>query len=287
MTAVAFVAHREITAAHDLARDTISWLRSEGHDAWIPAGEARALELADLSAERPTATADLVVCLGGDGTMLHAVKLIDGAAVPVLGVNFGRLGYLTEVEVDQIRDALRRFAMGERDGGWTLDRRMMLTAVVLGDGDRVDESWRALNEAVVEKRASGHTVHLRLRIDGDPFTSYAADGMIVSTPTGSTAYSLSARGPVVSPKHRALLVTPVAPHMLFDRSLVLDPAESVEIEVIGDRDASLAIDGRAVRRLEPGCVVRCRPSSRTANFVRFGEHRYHQVLKAKFGLMDR
>ena len=287
MIAVAFVAHREITAAHDLARDTIGWLRSEGHDAWIPADEARALDLPDLAAERTTANADLVVCLGGDGTMLHAVELIDGESVPLLGVNFGRLGYLTEVEVDQIRDALARFAMGEGDGGWVLDRRMMLTVEIVGDENRVGESWRALNEAVVEKRESGHTVHLRLRIDGDAFTSYAADGMIVSTPTGSTAYSLSARGPVVSPKHRALLVTPVAPHMLFDRSLVLDPAESVEIEVIGDRDASLAIDGRAVCRLEAGSVVRCRPSARTANFVRFGEHRYHQVLKAKFGLMDR
>lgn len=287
MTAVAFVAHREITAAHDLARDTIDWLRSEGHDAWMPAAEARVLDLPDLSGERTTASADLVVCLGGDGTMLHAVKLIDGEPVPLLGVNFGRLGYLTEVEVDQIRDALERFALGQSDGGWTLDRRMMLAVEIVDDDGQVDDSWRALNEAVVEKRESGHTVHLRLRIDGDAFTSYAADGMIVSTPTGSTAYSLSARGPVVSPKHRALLVTPVAPHMLFDRSLVLDPAESVEIEVIGDRDASLAVDGRAVRRLGTGSIVRCRPSSRTANFVRFGEHRYHQVLKVKFGLMDR
>ena len=287
MIAVAFVAHREITAAHDLARDTIDWLRSEGHDAWVPADEARVLGLPDLSAERPTDAADLVVSLGGDGTMLHAVELIDGGPVPLLGVNFGRLGYLTEIEVDEIRDALERFARGERDGGWTLDRRMMLAVDVVDADDRVVESWRALNEAVVEKRESGHTVHLRLRIDGDPFTSYAADGMIVSTPTGSTAYSLSARGPIVSPKHRALLVTPVAPHMLFDRSLVLDPAESVEIEVIDDRDASLAIDGRAVCRLRPGSIVRCRPSDVTANFVRFGEHRYHQVLKAKFGLMDR
>jgi NAD+ kinase len=287
MTAVAFVAHREIAAAHELARDTIEWLRSEGHDAWIPADEARVIGLPDLAAERTTTSAELVVCLGGDGTMLHAVKLIDGGDVPLLGVNFGRLGYLTEIEVDQIRGALERFARGEADGGWTLDRRMMLTVEVVDDGGVPVESWRALNEAVVEKQQSGQTVHLQVRIDGEPFTSYAADGMIVSTPTGSTAYSLSARGPVVSPKHRALLVTPVAPHMLFDRSLVLDPAETVEIEVIGERPASLAIDGRAVCRLAAGSVVRCRPSERTANFVRFGEHHYHQVLKAKFGLMDR
>jgi NAD+ kinase len=148
-------------------------------------------------------------------------------------------------------------------------------------------SWRVLNEAVVEKRESGHTVRLLARIDGSPFTSYAADGLIVSTPTGSTAYSLSARGPVVSPRHRALLLTPVAPHMLFDRSLVLDPTETIEIEVIGHRTASLALDGRPVATLAEGDVVRCVPSACTARFVRFGEWRYHQILKAKFGLTDR
>jgi NAD+ kinase len=126
-----------------------------------------------------------------------------------------------------------------------------------------------------------------VRIDGEPFTSYAADGLIVSTPTGSTAYSLSARGPVVSPKHRALLVTPVAPHMLFDRSLVLDPSEQVEIEVLGERPAAVAVDGRPVQELPPGSVVDCAPSSSTADFVRFRGRHYHQVLKAKFGLTDR
>ncbi|MFP5488753.1 MAG: hypothetical protein ACLGHQ_10660, partial [Acidimicrobiia bacterium] len=108
-----------------------------------------------------------------------------------------------------------------------------------------------------------------------------------STPTGSTAYSLSARGPVVSPKHRALLVTPVAPHMLFDRSLVLDPNEAVEIEVLPGRAASVVIDGRPVCGLDAASRVRCVPATETARFVRFGAHQYHQVLKAKFGLLDR
>ena len=131
-------------------------------------------------------------------------------------------------------------------------------------------------------------MHLLVLIDGEPFTSYAADGLIVSTPTGSTAYSLSARGPVVSPKHRALLVTPVAPHMLFDRSLVLDPTERVEIEVIGRsaRHRSPSTGARW-RALADGDIVRCAPSAATARFVRFGGRHYHQVLKAKFGLTDR
>ena len=128
---------------------------------------------------------------------------------------------------------------------------------------------------------------MAVHLDGAPFTTYAADGLIVATPTGSTAYSMSVRGPIVSPKHRALLLTPVSPHMLFDRSLVLDPDEDVAIEVIGDRDAALSIDGRPVGVLVPGATVTCRAADQVARFVRFGERSFHRILKAKFGLSDR
>lgn len=286
MIKVAIVVHRQ-RAAVALATTAASWLRERGHEAWVPATDGQAVGLEALAADAPASAADLVLSLGGDGTMLRAVNLLDGAPVPLLGVNLGRLGYLTEVEVDQTTSALARFEMGADDGHWHLDERMMLDVAVSRSDAHHSGTWRALNEAVVEKLESGHTVDLLVRIDGEPFTSYAADGLIVSTPTGSTAYSLSARGPVVSPKHRALLVTPVAPHQLFDRSLVLDPSETVEIEVLGDRVASVAVDGRAVCTLEAGAVVRCTPSASTARFVRFGAHHYHQVLKAKFGLLDR
>lgn len=288
MSAVAVVAHHAHGRACELARDAVTWLRGEGHESWVTSG-SNVAELSDLADDRSPATADLALSLGGDGTMLHAVHQLDGAAVPLLGVNLGRLGYLTEVEADpvQMRAAIARFFEGAEAGRWTIDTRMMLDIDVVGaDGAHVGR-WRALNEGVVEKLESGRTVRLLVRIDGEPFTSYAADGLIVSTPTGSTAYSLSARGPIVSPKHAALLVTPVAPHMLFDRSLVLDPSESVEIEVLGDRIASVAVDGRPMCELQEGAVVTCRPSAATARFVRFGEHHYHQVLKAKFGLTDR
>jgi NAD+ kinase len=179
---------------------------------------------------------------------------------------------------------LARFVAGPTAGGWYLDVRMMLSVTASGS---VDQSWRALNEAVVEKHESGHTVRLLARIAGEPFTSYAADGLIVATPTGSTAYALSARGPVVSPRHRALLLTPVSPHMLFDRTLVLEPTETVEIEVASDRLAGLAVDGELVTTLEQGDVVTCCPAAETANFVRLSPHHFHQILKAKFGLADR
>jgi NAD+ kinase len=287
VTNVVIMAHHERADARSLASSTASWLHERGHSAWMLPDDADTSRLPDLAQDRPAAAADLVVCLGGDGTMLRAVRLLDGAPVPLLGVNLGRLGYLTEVEADSITDALERFEQGADAGQWHLDERMMLSVVVTDTDGTERGSWRALNEAVVEKRISGHTVHLLVRIDGEPFTSYAADGLIVSTPTGSTAYSLSARGPIVSPKHRALLVTPVAPHMLFDRSLVLDPTETVQIEVLGERDAAVAVDGQPVCNLAAGSTVVCTPSTSTARFIRFGAHHYHQVLKAKFGLTDR
>lgn len=287
MQRVLIMVHHERHDARSLADETASWLRERDHEAWMLPDDATSSDLAHLASDRALGDADLVLCLGGDGTMLRAVRLLDGAPVPLLGVNLGRLGYLTEIEVGSVTEALRRFEIGSAEGQWHLDERMMLSIdVTAADGGPLG-TWRALNEAVVEKRVSGHTVHLLVRIDGEPFTSYAADGLIVSTPTGSTAYSMSARGPIVSPKHRALLVTPVAPHMLFDRSLVLDPSESVEIEVLGERDAAVAVDGSPVCDLAAGASVVCRPSTTTARFVRFGAHHYHQVLKAKFGLTDR
>ncbi len=282
MTSIAAVAHHERDASRSLAQEAATWCTDHEVTFWMPAEDAEALALAECASARPIAEADLVLSLGGDGTMLRSVRLLEGAPVPVLGVNLGSLGYLTQVEPDRLTDALDRFVSGSEIGGWRLDQRMMIDVAV--NGELVG---RALNEAVVEKAESGHTVRLLARIDGEPFTYYAADGLIVATPTGSTAYSLSARGPVVSPRHRAMLLTPVSPHMLFDRTLVLDPSEVIEIEVSGHRLADLVLDGQPVASLDDGDVVTCTAAASTANFVRFGEERYHQILKAKFGLADR
>ncbi len=276
------VAHHDRAEASDHAQAVAAWCDAHDVEFWMPQVDASELGLLAYGSDRAPAEADVVVSLGGDGTMLRSVDLLGGADVPLIGVNLGSLGYLTEVEPDVMTDAFDRFALGSEAGEWHLDERMMLDVAVNGA-----VIGRALNEAVVEKNQSGHTVRLLARIDGDPFTHYEADGLIVSTPTGSTAYSLSARGPIVSPQHRAILLTPVSPHMLFDRSLVLSPTEVVEIEVAGHRRADVAVDGQHGGVLQPGDVVRCSPSEATAKFVRFGVHRYHQILKSKFGLTDR
>jgi len=284
MTDVIIVAHRERRESAGLAREAVSWLRSHGHTAYLPLAEADALGVPELGADRAIGEAGLALSIGGDGTVLRLVDLLDGAPVPVLAVNLGGLAYLSEVEPSEMTSALQRYL----DGDCSIEHRMLLQSEVLRAGsDVADGSWRALNEAVLEKADSGHTVRLGVRIDGAPFISYASDGMIIATPTGSTAYSLSARGPVVSPRHRALLVTPVSPHQLFDRSLVLTPDETVEVEVTGRHDVVLTVDGQVKASLRTGDRVRCRPAEEDALFVRFGRHRFHQVLRAKFGLADR
>lgn len=229
---------------------------------------------------------DLAVSLGGDGTMLRAVALLDGAPAPIIGVNLGVLGYLTEVDASELLDVLGRWFAGEA-GAWRIDERMMLEVSVSKAGTAERVVHTALNEAVIEKRETGHTVRMAVWIDGSLFTTYAADGLILATPTGSTAYSMSARGPVVSPRLRAMLLTPVSPHMLFDRTLVLDPGERVEVEIIGHRSAALSVDGEATVTLDEGDRVAVAPSPRVARFVRFGDRRFHQVLTAKFGLTGR
>jgi len=279
MASVVVVAHP--AKATGVAQDIVRWLQEQGHEVRVPEDDAATLGLAEWGRpeEKLADGADLAVSLGGDGTMLRAVDLVCGAGVPVLGVNIGHLGYLTEVDPHDLRSALSRFFAGEHD----IEARMTLEVAI----ESSLTPHTALNEAVLEKTVSGHTVRVAASIDGRPFISYAADGLIVATPTGSTAYNLSARGPIVSPRHRAILLTPASPHMLFDRALVLDPVESIRLEVIGDRPASLVVDGRSLGTLEPGDALRCTAGAADARLVTFGGRDFHGILKSKFGLADR
>lgn len=281
MAAIALVVHPEREDSVLLARELTTWLVERDHEVRIPAAEAERLGLGEhaYGATDIPIGLDLAVSLGGDGTMLRTVRLVVQQDVPVLGVNVGHLGYLTEIEPQGAKVALKRFLAGS----FQVEERMLLD--VTTDGS--EERGLALNEAVLEKTASGHTIRLEVSIDDEVFTTYAADGLIVATPTGSTAYAFSARGPIVSPQHRALLLTPVSPHMLFDRTLVLDPEREIRLRVVGERPATLAVDGWELAQLQPGDEVRCAASKHVARLVVFGERDFLHILKAKFGLTDR
>lgn len=276
---VALRRHPDRVAAVELVDAVRAWLAERGHD----------------EVEGP-AGADLVVSVGGDGTMLRAVDEAARHATPVLGVNVGQLGYLTEVDPAHWRSALEAWEAGRSR---VVERLLLSVRVVRADGTvaratgadppdpLADGSFLALNEVVVEKTPIGRTVRLRVDLDAEPFTTYAADGVIVATPTGSTAYALSARGPIVDPSHRALVLAPVAAHSLFDRALVLLPTTEVRLGVEGDRPATVAIDGRSIGEIGVGDAVLATASSTPARLVTLGGAGFHGILKAKFGLNDR
>ena len=287
MATVALVVNAGRPKAVELAHQAAEWLTARGHEVRIPEGDASALEPGVIVAHGDDLVKghlDLAVSLGGDGTMLRAVDNVSGHRVPVMGVNLGRLGYLTGVEPAHLITALESFVAGR----YEVEERMMLTVEVHKRGDASPTAcYRALNEAVLEKPRAGHTVSLAVRIGGRSFISYAADGLIAATPTGSTAYAFSARGPIISPRQRAILLTPVSPHMPFDRSLVLDASEDLTIEVADQRPATLIVDGRELGLLEEGDAIRCSADPVPAGFVVLEPRDFYAVLKAKFGLADR
>ncbi len=275
---VAVHQHREEAAA--LAADAVHWLRECGHEVELTSADAARLGRVELGRSDVAGRGyDLALSIGGDGTMLRTVELVSADDVPVLGVNVGQLGYLVEVEPDGLRSAVRRFLAGEHH----LEARMRLEVCREG----VDGSVSALNEMVLEKTPSGHTVRVAVSVDGASFMTFIADGLIVATATGSTAYALSARAPIVAPTHRLMVLTPVAPHMLFDRSLVFEPSSQLRLEVCSWRPAELLVDGRSEATLEEGDAVLVSASPHPARLVTFERRNFLGILKSKFGLNDR
>jgi NAD+ kinase len=294
---IAFVVHPENPDAASIAGRAARWLEERGHEVATVEGDTASLHVAHAAEDhgapdhpRFDASVDLAVSLGGDGTMLRTIALASAHATLVLGVNLGRLGYLTEIEPNGLERALERFLAGD----FEVEERMTLEVSVerlhpeAGRVDGAPLSGRiVLNEAAVEKTVPGHTIRIRAAISGRPFVTYAADGLLVATPTGSTAYNLSAHGPILSPGLRALVLTPVSPHMLFDRPVVLEPDQWVRLELIGPRPGVLVLDGQIAEVLQPGDAVVCRTGPSSARLLCFGPRDFFSILRARFHLADR
>lgn len=294
------VMHRYRHEVRDLARRAIRWC-GETVRPVLTVHDAALIDRPDLGVPEEHFGTELDACLslGGDGTMLRTSQLVSGHDVPIIGVNGGTLGYLTEFDPDDLVAALDQW----RAGSLTVEQRMMIevsstTAIIDNPGD-VDAAsvelanhgqetflGYALNEAVVSRAESGRSVEVLVGIGGRPFADYLADGLIVATPTGSTAYSLSAGGPIVEPDFQALLLTPVAAHKVFNRSMVLAPTTEIRLTVLGYRPGVVSLDGRNVVELEPGQSVICRAADRTVRFLVSGDRDFHTVLKEKFRLVD-
>ncbi len=235
------------------------------------------LSFAEINAELPTA--DLLICFGGDGTLLHAAKVAYSYDVPIMGVNMGSVGFMAELEHGELQQ-LSRLAKGD----YQTERRMMLDVSLIHDRREI-YSEHALNDAAITKGAVARVVELSVCSDGELISSLSGDGVLVSTPTGSTAYSLSAGGPIVEPTAQNIIITPVCAHILQSKSFVLSKDRIVEIRLgrQARKTAYLSVDGGRAIRLSGGDLIRIRRSERCIRLVKLTGRSFYQILLSKLG----
>jgi NAD+ kinase len=241
-----------------------AYLRAQG--ATVGMGELTDLVLRDRIQQREF---DLVIAMGGDGTMLRAGHLCAPVQVPILGVNMGRLGFLMEVERKDWHSLLPRLLKGD----YWLEKRMLLRSELWHANQHIG-SWNVLNEVFIGRGEQVRPVHLTTYLDDSFLTTYVADGLIAATPTGSTAYALAVGGPILPPDLRNILIVPVAPHLSFDRAIVLAEGSSVSITVSTTHQAVISIDGQPPLSIADGDCVRVSASDDTICFVRFQDPSY-------------
>jgi NAD+ kinase len=230
-----------------------------------------------LSAREIADHCDLLVVLGGDGTMIATARLVGGRGTPVLGVNLGSLGYLTEFAAEDAIPALEQVARGS----YEVDRRMMLDWRVLRDGDQVIAS-SALNDVVVNKSAMARIIDIECSIGPHYVTGYRADGLIISTPTGSTAYNLSAGGPIIHPDTQAICIAPICPHTLTNRPLVMPSAVEIRLKLnTREQEVMLTSDGQTGIPLVARDTIELKQSAMTFNTIRAKDRDYFEILRSK------
>ncbi|HZP06638.1 MAG TPA: NAD(+)/NADH kinase [Terracidiphilus sp.] len=272
----------------ELARilpELIAWLREHGYDPILDdeggkyTDAAPSVDRAELPAHGP----GLVIVLGGDGTLLSVARIFAAVGTPILSVNLGYLGFLTEVRLSELYPTLESWCTGCH----TVDRRAMLHAALRRDGGE-HSSYTALNEIVVSKGDIARMGDFTVELDGKMVARFRADGVIVSTPTGSTAYTLAANGPILTPDVDALVVTPICPHLLTLRPIVVPGDASLTVRLEGVPDlALLTVDGQQAIRLVKGDEIRCRRSGHTVNLIRLSESGFFEALRTKLSWGER
>lgn len=228
--------------------------------------------------DRELPNAEMVICFGGDGTILHMAKAATRKGIPILGVNIGTMGFMAELESTEM-DKLAKIATGD----YKLDTRMMLDVTIQRDRDIIFHDI-CLNDVAITKGSVGRIVHLNVKCDGVTALECGGDGLIIATPTGSTAYSLSAGGPIVEPDARNIIITPVCAHDMISRSMVMSDRRNVTVQMVQNvrRNAFLSLDGGKAVRMNLGDVVTIKKSSLETKLVRLNERSFYEVLNTKF-----
>ncbi len=279
MQRIGVVAKPKKPEAEPVLRNLVAWLRARGLE--VVADQEAAAICAEAGPGLPRAEvvawADLLVVLGGDGTLLAVARMIGPREVPILGVNLGGLGFLTEVTLDELFPTLEVVLKDQ----FAVSRRLTLSARVLRDGG-VIASYEALNDAVITKSALSRIVDLEAHVNGEYVATFRADGLIVSTPTGSTAYCLAAGGPIIYPTLPALVIIPICPHTLTNRPLVVPDGAVVEIiQGTAGEDVHLTVDGQVGVPLRHRDVVSLERSARTIALIKSPKLNYFQLLRTK------
>jgi NAD+ kinase len=221
--------------------------------------------------------ADLVVVLGGDGTLISVARLIGDRGLPILGVNLGSLGFLTEITVEEMYDVLENCL----NGSFELSRRMMLTARIIREGALFGE-YRALNDVVINKGAVARIIDIETMVDGAYLTTFKADGLIISSPTGSTGYSLSAHGPIIYPELNCLVITPICPHTLTNRPIVISGNARISATLKAqNEDVLLTLDGQVGVELRYGDVIQIAQAEQPSCLVQSRSRDFFEVLRTK------
>jgi NAD+ kinase len=271
------VAHAVVSSlsAHGLV---VRMLEEEAKELDLPAGHG--VETVSVEAAEPT-ECELVVVIGGDGTILRAAELTHGTTTPLLGVNLGHVGFLAEAESEDVEKMIEMIV--ERK--YTSEERLTIDVSVFRDGELVETTW-ALNEASVEKAARQRMLEVVVEVDGRPLSRFGCDGVVCATPTGSTAYNFSAGGPIVWPAVEALLMVPISAHALFARPMVVAPSSVLAVEVLARTEGAgvLWCDGRRTVELPPGARIEVRRGATPVRLVRLHTAPFTDRLVAKFGL---
>lgn len=271
------MATRSIILVGD-ARKERSAAAIAAHEAWLRRRFRVVLRDLDGSADLSRARADMIVLFGGDGSILSVARRLAGNPIPVLGVNTGRLGFLAEFPLEDIRPAIETLGRGPLK----TSARMMFHVEVAGPSGR--RSLLALNDAVIARGSVSRMVHLRLRVGPEPFTLISGDGLIIATPSGSTAHSMAAGGPIVDPELEAVIVTPICPHSLSMRPIVLPAQHAIRIDLERrNGDVMLTVDGQEILPVEEGDAVTVRKARRPFRLVRGGTGAWFAALRDKMG----
>jgi len=278
MEKIGVIAKPHALNAREILSELILWLKEKKKEVYLDKDTAALVgEASSFSKPEIPGRVDMIIVMGGDGTFLSVARLVNDHDVPIFGVNMGGLGFLTEVTCDELYASLERILSGE----YIIDERLKLNTTIYRNGEKI-AGQSAVNDIVINKGAMARMIDLEVHVDGKYVTRYKADGLIVSTPTGSTAYSLAAGGPILYPTVEALILNPICPHTLTNRPLVIPDHVKVEINLISEeKDVYVTVDGQVGFPFQYGDRVLVTKSDKRVKMILSPEKNYFEVLRKK------